>query len=106
MTKLKVFVTHLPGVFWHAILFKVEGFFDNFEKSLLHAILPEVYLQGPGRLIERQKIDSQKIERQKIERQKIERQKIEKPKDRTPKGRMQKKRFQIGSQTPSSPTAG
>ncbi len=34
--------THLPGFFWHAILSKVEGFFENFEKTLLHAILPEV----------------------------------------------------------------
>jgi len=35
-------LTHLPGFFLHAILSKVEGFFENFEKSLLHAILPEV----------------------------------------------------------------
>jgi hypothetical protein len=38
----KTTLTHLPGFFWHAILYKVEGFFENFEKSLLHAILPEV----------------------------------------------------------------
>jgi hypothetical protein len=27
--------THLCGFFWHAILSKVGGFFDNFQKSLL-----------------------------------------------------------------------
>jgi hypothetical protein len=31
--------THLPGLFWHVILPRVKGFFENFEKSLLHAIL-------------------------------------------------------------------
>ncbi len=35
------------------------------------------WISGPGRLIERQKIDNQKIERRKIKRQKIERRKIE-----------------------------
>jgi hypothetical protein len=35
-------LTHLPGFFWHAILPKVEGFFENFEKSRLHAILLEL----------------------------------------------------------------